>query len=178
MNDLINTAAEETTMETTMEETIDNTMETTMEETESAGDETPVAEEPAADAKVDRRKDNPGRKPQFSDKWGIIDAISTIGAANGRYHYNTDGATVSRVLTLQLVKLGFVEAYKEKVTEGRGRAKMFYRLTGKGKSYLALSARWKKPEETTPEPKAVEPENTMVEENTMVDATPELVPAE
>jgi hypothetical protein len=140
----------ETKVEETLTESVENTEETTME------------------TKVDRRKDNPGRKPQFSDKWGIVSALTSINEYNGRYHYDNDGAKVSRVLTLQLVELGYLETFKEKVTQGRGRAKMFYRLTGKGKSYLALAARWKKPVATVETP--VE---TKVEENTS-----DLVPAE
>ena len=82
----------------------------------------------------------------FDDKWGIVEGLRLITAKDGFYHYDDRGAAVSRVLTLQLVERGLVETHKAKVTEGPGRAKMFYRLTGKGKGYLGLSARWKKPE--------------------------------
>ena len=180
MNDQINTTEETTidaTMETTMNDTIETTNETTMEETiePTVNESAETTAETTVEAKVDRRKENPGRKPKYSDKWGIIDSITAIGATDGRYHYNMDDAKVSRVLTLQLVELGFVEAYKDKVTEGRGRAKMFYRLTGKGKSYLALSSRWKKPEEATV--KTTEPTVTESPEPEIT-TTPELVPAE
>ena len=89
------------------------------------------------------RPDNTG---VLDDKWGVVEALQLIAAKDGFYHYDDRGAAVSRVLTLQLVERGLVETHKAKVTEGPGRAKMFYRLTGKGKGYLGLSARWKKPE--------------------------------
>lgn len=80
----------------------------------------------------------------FDDKWGIVEGLKIIMAANGQYHYNDAGAAVSRVLTLQLVERGYVKAVKVPNAEGqRGRAKMVYQVTGKGKSYLALSAKWK-----------------------------------
>lgn len=81
----------------------------------------------------------------FDDKWGVIEGLKLIAAANGQYHYNDAGAAVSRVLTLQLVDRGYVEAVKVPNKEGqRGRAKLVYRVAGKGRSYLALSAKWKK----------------------------------
>jgi hypothetical protein len=82
----------------------------------------------------------------FDDKWGIVEGLKLIAAKDGFYHYDDVGAAVSRVLTLQLVERGLVETHKAKVTEGPGRAKMFYRLTGKGRGYVGLSARWKQPE--------------------------------
>lgn len=156
MTDLINTAEETTTetMETNMTNTEETTTETTMETTEEN-----TVEETAA--KVDRRHENPGRKPTFSDKWNIIDALVEIRAADlERYHYNNDGATLSRVHVLQLVEMGFVETFKLKVTEGRGRAKTFYKVSGKGKSQIALSKRWKRETESN------QPTENTVEENT------------
>ena len=82
----------------------------------------------------------------FDDKWGIVEGLKLIAAKDGFYHYDDVGAAVSRVLTLQLVERGLVETHKAKVTAGPGRAKMFYRLTGKGRGYVGLSARWKQPE--------------------------------
>jgi len=79
----------------------------------------------------------------FDNKWGIVEGLKLIAAKDGFYHYADRGAQVSRILTLQLMEKGFVETHKAKVTEGPGRAKLFYRLTGKGKSYLALSKNWK-----------------------------------
>jgi len=159
----------ETTMTESVETTGDESVETTMETTGGESVENTVAEQ--VETKVDRRKDNPGRKPQFSDKWGIVEALSHINGYNGHYHYDNVGANVSRVLTLQLVELEYLETFKEKVTQGRGRAKMFYRLTGKGKGYLALSARWKKPETAPIVAPIVAP--TMETNDTM-----DLVPAE
>ena len=82
----------------------------------------------------------------FDNKWGIVEGLKLIAAKDGFYHYNDVGAAVSRVLTLQLVARGLVETHKAKLIEGPGRAKLFYRLTGKGRGYMALSARWKQPE--------------------------------
>ena len=82
----------------------------------------------------------------FDDKWGIVEGLRLIAAKDGFYHYDDVGAAVSRVLTLQLVERGLVETHKAKVTAGPGRAKMFYRLTGKGKGYLGIASRWKSPE--------------------------------
>lgn len=95
---------------------------------------------------VDRRQFNPGRPEGtgvLDDKWGKVEALNIIAAKDGMYHYAEKGAPVSRVLTLQLVDKGFVETHKVKVTDGPGRAKKFYKLTGKGRSYLALSKNWK-----------------------------------
>lgn len=89
------------------------------------------------------RPDNTG---VLDDKWGVAEALKLIAAKDGLYHYDDRGAAVSRVLTLQLMERGLVETHKIKVTDGPGRAKMFYRLTGKGRGYLGLAARWKQPE--------------------------------
>jgi hypothetical protein len=80
----------------------------------------------------------------FDDKWGIAEGLKLIAAKDGFYHYDDVGAAVSRVLTLQLVERGLVETHKTKVTAGPGRAKMFYRLTVKGKEYRRNSNLWKK----------------------------------
>jgi hypothetical protein len=98
------------------------------------------------DGSVDLRQYNSGRPENtgvFDDKWGIIEGLRLIADKNGFYHYADRGAAVSRVLTLQLVERGYVETHEAKVTEGPGRKKKFYRLTGKGRSYLALSKNWK-----------------------------------
>lgn len=98
------------------------------------------------DGNIDQRQFNPGRPEGtgvLDDKWGKVEALNIIAEKNDMYHYADRGASVSRVLTLKLVDLGYVEPHKVKVTEGRGAPKKFYKLTGKGKSYLALSKRWK-----------------------------------
>lgn len=95
---------------------------------------------------IDQRQFNPGRPEGtgvLDDKWGKVEALRIIAEKNGFYHYAERGAPVSRVLTLKLVDAGFVEIHKAKVTEGPGAPKKFYKLTGKGKSYLALSKNWK-----------------------------------
>lgn len=87
------------------------------------------------------RPDNTG---VLDDKWGVAEALKLIAAKDGFYHYDDVGAAVSRVLTLQLMERGLVETHKAKVTAGPGRAKMFYRLTVKGKEYRRNSNLWKK----------------------------------
>ena len=102
-----------------------------------------------AAGEYDRRHDNPGRPEGtgvLDDKWGKVEALNIIAAKDGLYHYAAKGAPISRVLTLKLVEGGFVESHKIKVTDGPGRAKKFYKLTGKGKSFIALSKNWKQPE--------------------------------
>lgn len=99
---------------------------------------------------IDRRQFNPGRPEGtgvLDDKWGKVEALGIIAAKDGFYHYADKGAPVSRMFTLKLVDAGFVETHKVKVTDGPGRAKKFYKLTGKGRSYLALSKNWKRPAE-------------------------------
>lgn len=98
------------------------------------------------DGNVDNRQFNPGR-PEGT---GVLDeakgralAVRMIAEKNGMYHYAAPGAPVSRVLTLKLVDQGLVEAHKVKTTDGPGRAKKFYKLTGKGRSLLAFSRNWK-----------------------------------
>jgi hypothetical protein len=119
------------------------TMDTTMVDNLPAIIPGETAKRITKDGEYDRRHDNPGRPEIFGDKWGIVEALKIINDANGFYHYDQPKAAVSRFLTLQLVDKGFLEIHKAKVTQGPGRAKMFYRLTGKGRAYLALSARWK-----------------------------------
>jgi len=96
---------------------------------------------------VDRRSFNTGRPEGtgvLDTSAGKAEALNIIGAKAGMYHYAAKGAPVSRVLTLQLVDAGLVETHKVKVTDGPGRATKFYKLTGKGRSYLALSKTWNK----------------------------------
>lgn len=96
---------------------------------------------------IDQRQFNPGRPVgtgTLDDKWGVVEALKIItDTPEGLYHPASDRAPVSRALTIKLVDKGYVEPVDIKVTEGRGRAKRFYKLTGKGKSYLALSKNWK-----------------------------------
>jgi hypothetical protein len=98
------------------------------------------------DGEVDRRQFNPGR-PEGT---GVLDdikgralALRMIAEKNGFYHYADRGAPVSRVLTLQLVQSGLVTTHKAKVTEGPGRAKLFYKLTEKGSGVLRFTKHWK-----------------------------------
>lgn len=93
---------------------------------------------------VDRRSENPGRPEIFSDKWGIVEGLTIVRDA-GNYIPSAPKAPLSRVLTLKLESMGYVESFDIK-GEGRGRPKKAYKLTGKAKKYLALSRRWKQPE--------------------------------
>ena len=74
-----------------------------------------------------------GRKAVFADKFAVVEALKNL----------KEGNTVSRYLTLKLAERGFVEVETVK-GEGRGRPRVNYKVTGKGRSYVALSANWKK----------------------------------
>ena len=81
-------------------------------------------------------------KPSFFDNdKNIIEALAEIETANGEYHPNNDGATVSRVLSLQLLERGLLQVQDSAETrEGkRGRAKRVFSLTSQGKSLLGDS---------------------------------------
>lgn len=99
------------------------------------------------DGNIDRRQFNPGRPRgtgTFDDKWGIVEGLRVINnAPDGMYHPKQERAAMSRTLTLKLVDMGYVKPVEVK-GEGRGRPAKFYTLSGKGKSYLKLSERWKK----------------------------------
>ena len=94
-----------------------------------------------ANGSVDRRHDNPGRPAIFGDKWGIVEGLKIV-RDSGEYIPAADDAPMSRTLTLKLVDMGYVQPVDIK-GEGRGRPKKAYTLTGKAKSYLALSKSWK-----------------------------------
>lgn len=95
---------------------------------------------------VDRRQFNPGRPTgtgTFDDKWGIVEGLRIVqNAPEGMYHPAKEGAQMSRVLTLKLAEMGYLKTVEVK-GEGRGRPAKFFTLSGKGKSYLTLSRRWK-----------------------------------
>jgi hypothetical protein len=78
-----------------------------------------------------------GRKPALEDKFEIVDALNAI--QNG----DTDAAP-SRYLTYKLVHKGMVEVQKVKTNKGRGAPRAVFVVTGKGRSYIALSKNWKK----------------------------------
>jgi hypothetical protein len=78
-----------------------------------------------------------GKNPTFSDNQKVADALNAIDAADGEYHYKT--GSVSRVLTLQLVEMGLVEAV-DKPRETRGRPMKVYRLTARGNALVELAA--------------------------------------
>ena len=71
-----------------------------------------------------------GRKAVFADKFAVVEALKNI----------TD---VSRYLALKLAERGFIEVETVK-GEGRGRPRVVYKVTGKGRGYVALSKNWKK----------------------------------
>jgi hypothetical protein len=78
------------------------------------------------------QKSNRGRKAAFADKFAVVAALKSIGSE----------AQPSRYLIAQLIDRGFVE-YQKVGNEGRrGRPEQKAVVTGKGRSYVALSARW------------------------------------
>ena len=74
-----------------------------------------------------------GRKKTFANKFNVIDCLNRIQEGNFK----------SRYLTLKLVEMGFVEVVTEK-GEGRGRPRVTYRVTGKGRGRIALAKNWKR----------------------------------
>ena len=53
-----------------------------------------------------------------------------------------EGKTVSRYLSLQLVALGLLKTEAVK-NDGRGRPRVIYSVSGKGRGLIALSKNWK-----------------------------------
>lgn len=74
-----------------------------------------------------------GRKPAFADKFAVVDALEKI--KNGEFK--------SRYLTLKLVDLGFVKTTNVK-GEGRGRPRVIFELTGKGRGRIGIAKNWKR----------------------------------
>jgi DNA-binding PadR family transcriptional regulator len=74
-------------------------------------------------------------KSKSENKFWIVDRLSEI--KNGE-------VKVSYHLLRVIENKGFISPKFVKITEGRGRGKKFYELTGKGKSYLNLSKNWKR----------------------------------
>lgn len=74
-----------------------------------------------------------GRKPAFADKFAVVDALEKIQT----------GEFKSRYLTLKLVELGFVKTNNVK-GEGRGRPRVTFELTGKGRGRIGLAKNWKR----------------------------------
>lgn len=73
-----------------------------------------------------------GRKAEFENSKTVAKALRAV-RDNGLYK--------SRFLTLKLVERGFVEAVN--MPSGfRGRPRVNYVLTGKGRGYVALSKNW------------------------------------
>lgn len=67
---------------------------------------------------------------RFATKRNVVKGLETI-------------ETLSRHLSLKLVALGYAEVVKVKETAGRGRAKVYYKVNGKGRGLIALSKQWK-----------------------------------
>lgn len=78
-----------------------------------------------------------GRKPALEDKFEIVVALNAIQEDNKE-------EAPSRYLTYKLVHKGLVEVKKVKTTNGRGAPRAVFVVTGKGRSYIALSKNWKK----------------------------------
>lgn len=73
-----------------------------------------------------------GRKSVFEDKFSVVDNLTEF-----------DQTKLSRYLKEQLVEKGFLKTETVKLT-GAGRPKIVYVLTGKARSYVALSKNWKR----------------------------------
>lgn len=76
-----------------------------------------------------------GRKEVFADKFAVVDMLERV---------KETGMGDSRYLTLKLAEMGYVEAEEVK-SEGRGRPRKVYKLTGKGRGRLGLAKNWKRP---------------------------------
>jgi len=76
-----------------------------------------------------------GRKEVFADKFAVVDMLERV---------KESGMGESRYLTLKLVEMGYVEAEDVK-SEGRGRPRKIYKLTGKGRGRIGLAKNWKRP---------------------------------
>lgn len=74
-----------------------------------------------------------GRKPALADKFAVVDTLEKIQTGDFK----------SRYLTLKLVELGFVKTNSVK-GDGRGRPRITYELTGKGRSRIGLAKNWKR----------------------------------
>jgi predicted ArsR family transcriptional regulator len=73
-----------------------------------------------------------GRRPIFSNKNALTDVLEMI----------SQNSFKSRYLSLKLIEMGLVEAVGEK-TVMRGRPRVNYRLTGKGRGRLAIGRNWR-----------------------------------
>lgn len=78
-------------------------------------------------------KSNRGRKLAFANKFNVIDALTAIQT----------GSFKSRHLTMKLIDMGLVEAVTVK-GEGRGRPRVVFQVTGKGRGRIALAKNWKR----------------------------------
>ncbi len=78
-------------------------------------------------------KSNRGRKLAFANKFNVIDALTAVQTGNFK----------SRHLTMKLIDMGLVEAVTVK-SEGRGRPRVLFQVTGKGRGRIALAKNWKR----------------------------------
>jgi|AntRauMFilla1563_2_1112583.scaffolds.fasta_scaffold12116_2 hypothetical protein len=76
-----------------------------------------------------------GRKPALTDKFEIVSALCAIRDGN-------KAEAPSRYLTYKLVHKGLVDVEKVKTSTGRGAPKAVFVVTGRGRNYINLSARW------------------------------------
>ena len=74
-----------------------------------------------------------GRKAAFADKFAKVAFLEALA----------NGDLKSRYLALQLVEQGLVASETIK-SAGRGRPRVEYKVTGKGRGYMALARNWKK----------------------------------
>ena len=84
------------------------------------------------------RRGSRGRPSSIADKFAVVDLLKAIAD-------NTENRP-SRFIARRLEERGLV-AFNQQPATGRGRPRVKIELTGKGKSYIALSQRWNRPAE-------------------------------
>lgn len=114
-------------------------------ESEIVTDETEESAETTAEESAETTATEPkkrGGKPKFFDnRDNIVNSLIEIDEADGEYHFNNSGSTLSRVLVMQLIDRGLVEARdSSEPREGRGRPKKVYLLTARGNSLVELAS--------------------------------------
>jgi len=77
-------------------------------------------------------------KSKLENKWWIVDRLKVINGDD-----DAKDLKISYYHKKILVERGFV-AVENLKGEGRGRPTSIYKLSGKGRGYLALSTKWKR----------------------------------
>lgn len=78
-----------------------------------------------------------GRKSLLSNKFAIVNILES-GDLGG----------ISDWYRIQLMERGLIEQFNMSNEGKRGRPRVAFKVTGKGRSYLALSKSWKRNQET------------------------------